>query len=147
MGWFVVLLAVLAGAANPVQAGANAELNRSSHHPVWAGIAVYCIGLAGLLLIQLFIKDAFPDRQAFSAVPWWAWLGGIISIASTMAGLLLAHKLGSGIFTGVSITAATVCSVLLDHMGWLGFSKHPASPLRIAGAVLMVGGLWLIARF
>jgi len=147
MSWLLVLLAVLSGAANPVQSGANAQLNRSITHPVWAGIIVYSIGLAGMLLLQLFARGGFPSHENLVAVPWWAWLGGIISIASTMAGLMFAQKLGSGIFTGVSLTAALSCSLLLDHMGWLGFSKHLASPLRLVGAALMIGGLWLVARF
>jgi transporter family-2 protein len=147
MEWLLVLFAILSGAANPLQAGANAQLNRSTQHPVWAGVAVYAFGLAGMLLIQLFVRDAFPLRTQLAAAPWWAWFGGFISIASTMAGLMFAQRLGSGVFTGASITAALVCSLLLDHMGWLGFSRHAASPMRLVGAALMISGLWCIARF
>ena len=64
-----------------------------------------------------------------------------------MAGLLLAHRLGSGVFTGLSVTAAILVSVVLDHFGLLGFKVHPASAMRIVGCVLMIGGLWLVSRF
>jgi len=147
MEGLVLLIALLAGASNPLQSGSNAQLYRSTTHPLWSGITVYLTGLAGMLLLQLFVREAFPNRAQIVSVPWWAWLGGLISIASTMAGLTLAHKLGSGVFTGASVTAALVCSLLLDHMGWLGFSKHTASPMRLLGGALMIAGLWFIARF
>jgi transporter family-2 protein len=82
-----------------------------------------------------------------AGVSRWAWVGGLISIASSMAGLLLAQKMGSGIFTGTSLTAALVTSVMLDRFGPVGFKQHTASPARMAGCALMVVGVWLISGF
>ena len=147
MPWVLFLLALAAGAANPFQSGTNAQLNRQLESPVWAGIIVYASGLLGLLLVQLVLREPFPTTARFAQVNGWAWLGGLVSILSTMAGLTLAQKLGSGVFTGLSITAAIVVSVLLDQFGWIGFRQQTASPGRIAGCAFMVVGIWLVARF
>lgn len=147
MVWLVYLLALAAGAANPFQSGTNAELNKQMGQPVWAGLAVYASGFAGLLLVQLFLREAWPTGGRMMQVSWWAWMGGVISIASTMAGLVLAQKLGSGLFTGLSITAALVVSVVLDQFGWIGFKQHTASPGRLVGCGLLIAGVWLVARF
>jgi transporter family-2 protein len=147
MPWVLFLLALAAGAANPLQSGSNAQLNRQLLSPVWAGILVYATGLLGLLLVQLFLRQPFPTTQRFAQVDGWAWLGGVVSIASTMAGLTLAQKLGSGVFTGLSVTAAIAISVLLDQFGWIGFRQHSASPGRFIGCGLMILGMWLVARF
>jgi transporter family-2 protein len=64
-----------------------------------------------------------------------------------MAGLTLAQKMGSGVFTGVTVTSAIVVSILLDNYSLMGFKQHPASITRIAGAALMIVGLWLVAKF
>ncbi len=146
MSWLVFLVAIGAGMANPFQSGTNAELNKQMGSPMWAGVVVYATGLLGLLLFQVFLREAFPDGGRLHAVSWWAWAGGLISIASTMAGLTLAQRLGSGTFTGISVTAALVCSVVLDQMGAIGFRQHAASPLRMAGCALMIGGVWMISR-
>jgi transporter family-2 protein len=82
-----------------------------------------------------------------ASVPWWAWLGGLVSVLSTFTALTIAQRMGSGLFTGASVTASLVVSVLLDHFGLLGFRQHTASPARVAGCALMVAGLWVIARF
>ena len=146
MPWVLFLLALAAGAANPLQSGSNAQLNRQLVSPVWAGIIVYASGLFGLLIVQLFLRQPFPAAVRFSRVDGWAWIGGPVSIASTMAGLTLAQKLGSGLFTGLSITAAIAVSVILDQFGWLGFRPHTASPGRLIGCGLMILGTWLVTR-
>ncbi len=147
MTWIVVLLAIGAGLANPFQAGTNAELNKQLGAPLWAGVVVYGTGLLGLLLMQVFLREAFPAVGRAGSVSWWAWGGGLISIASTMAGVTLAQRMGSGAFTAITITAALVCSVVLDQMGWIGFRQHTASPWRLIGCGLMVAGVWMISRF
>lgn len=146
MSWLLFLFALAAGTANPFQSGLNAELNKRLAAPVWTTLFVYASGLAGILLLQLILRHPTPTSR-IAQVPWWAWLGGLVSIISTVIGLSIAQKLGSGIFTGASLTASLITSVLLDNYGLIGFKPHPASPLRIAGCALMIAGVWLIARF
>jgi transporter family-2 protein len=133
--------------ANPAQAGANAELRKSSGDAIFSALVVYASGLVFVALALLVTRHLWPGKETLAHVPWWAWLGGVLSIASTLAGITLAQRLGSGVFTGITITASLVISILFDHYGWLGFKEHPASWPRIAGACLMVSGLWLVSRF
>lgn len=146
MQWLFMLFAAVAGALNPFQ-NVNAELHKHWQQPLWTTAWVYLSGLAGVMLLQAVLRQPLPPHEALHAVPWWSWLGGLVSIGATMIGLMYAQQLGSGIFTGVSITASVCVSVLLDHMGWIGFKPHPASPGRIVGAALMVVGVWLVSRF
>ncbi len=141
------LFAAAAGAANPAQAGANAQLNKGLAAPVWTAAFVYASGLAFVLFLELLLREVWPgNRLASDGLRWWAWTGGILSIGSTMAGLTLAQKMGSGTFTGVSLTAALLSSIVLDQFGWMGFRPHPVNALRIAGAGLMISGIWMVAK-
>jgi transporter family-2 protein len=139
--------AAIAGAMNTIQAGANAQLRKSLDQPILAGLAVYVSGMLLLLILLPFVRTAPFDWSRVAQAPWWAWCGGILSIGSTMAGVLLARKLGSAAFTAATLTFSLICSVLLDHFGFVGFEVHRASPLRIIGCVLLISGLVLIARF
>jgi transporter family-2 protein len=143
--WIMFLVTLVAGAANPFQGATNAELNKQLHQPLWAAIVVYSSGLVGLLLAQLFVRAPFPEAQAGGA-HWWAWLGGAISLFSTLIGLMFTQRLGSGLFTSLSITASLLTSVLLDQFGLVGLRQHPASPARVVGCGLLVAGVWLVAR-
>ena len=147
MLWLTYVIAIASGAANPFQSGTNAELNKQFGQPVWAGIVVYATGLGGLLLVQLFLRQPLPGAERVGTVHWWAWFGGLISIASTMAGLMLAQRLGAGVFTGLTITASVLTSVALDHFGLIGFRQHAASPMRMVGCALLIGGIWIVGRF
>ena len=145
MAWLAIVIALLAGVANPFQSATNGQLNKQLHQSVWAGIVVYATGLMGMLIIQAFARQPIPLAKA-GAVTWWAWMGGAISILSTIAGLLVVQKLGSSVFTSLSITASLVVSVLLDQFGLLGLRHHPASPARWIGCGLLVAGVWLVSR-
>jgi transporter family-2 protein len=147
MQWVAILFALLAGAANPFQSGANAELKRQFAQPLWAAMWVYASGLLVVFLMQVFARESVPTGAQATATHWWAWTGGLISIVATLAGLMFAQRLGSAIFTGLSITASVIVSIALDHFGLLGFKQHAASPLRLLGSALMVGGIWLVCRF
>jgi transporter family-2 protein len=141
------LFSILAGMANPIQAGANAELKKTTGTAIFAAGTVYVTGLCGMLIIQLIVREGWPTFEKLGRTPWWAWMGGLLSIGSTMASALFAQRLGSGVFTGISVTASLVTSMLLDNYGIVGFKEHHASPLRILGCALMIGGLWLAAKF
>ena len=146
MTWLIALIALASGAANPFQGATNAQLNKQTHSPLWAGIIIYATGLLGLLLVQLFARQAFP-ASSLSKVNWWAWTGGLISLISTIVGLTLTQKLGSGLFTGLSLTAGMLTSVLLDQFGLVGLKQHSASPGRLIGCGLLVAGIWCVAKF
>jgi bacterial/archaeal transporter family-2 protein len=45
------------------------------------------------------------------------------------------------------VSGQVMCSVLLDHFGWIGFDTHPAGVGRVVGCALMLVGFVLIARF
>lgn len=141
------LLAAAAGAANPAQAGANAQLKKSLDQAIVAALAVYLSGLIGVLIIQAVVRQAWPDSGRFVRTPWWAWMGGLLSIASTMSGITFAEKMGSGVFTGLTVTASLATSIVLDNFGWIGFKVHPVSWPRLLGCGLMIAGLWLMAKF
>lgn len=142
---FAIVLAILAGAANPFQSGTNAELNKQLGTFLWSGAIVYASGLFGVLVLEALVRQTLPLPK-FSSVPAWAWFGGLISIAPTLAGVTLAQRLGAGVFTGLSVTAALATSIFLDHFALIGFRQHTASPARIAGCTLMIIGLWIVAR-
>jgi transporter family-2 protein len=71
-------------------------------------------------------------------IPWWARSGGLLSIGLTLTGLTLAQKLGSGLYTGLTLTASLLASIALDHFGLAGFKPHSVTSLRGAGAGLLV---------
>ena len=148
MPWILWGLALLAGALNTVQSGTNATLNKVLGQPVLAALAVYAGGVAGALLASPFLGLSWHGLGGRAAqVPWWGWIGGLLGAVYVLVTLTSAQKLGAGPYTALTLTAAVVTSVLLDHFGLVGFEVRSLSLLRVLGCALMVGGVVLIARY
>ena len=129
MTWLFFLAALLGGVANPFQSGANAQLNKELARSLWATIFVYAFGLGILLVIQIFARQEIPQAK-LASLTWWTWLGAPVSLVSTFVALTVAQKMGSGLFTGATVTASLITSIFLDHFGLLGFKQHPLSVAR-----------------
>lgn len=141
------LIALLAGVLNTVQAGANTTLNKVLGQPVLVALTVSVANALVYLAAAPFLGLGWPGSGRVSQVPWWAWLGGVMGGAYVLAVILLAGRLGAAVFTGLTVTAGLITSVLLDHYGWVGFTQHPAGLWRILGCGLMIAGVALISLF
>jgi hypothetical protein len=92
------------GSFSAVQAGANAQLRKSLDQPLLAALCVYGSALIALLIALPFTRLSGIAQSKVAEVPWWAWVGGLLSIMSTMGGLMLAEKMGSMFFTATTVT-------------------------------------------
>ena len=146
MQWAFLVLAVVAGVLNTVQAGANTALKKAMGAPAWAALIVLTVAWLAALAAALLSNQRFPGLQAASSAPWWAYIGGVCGVTYVFSMLTVADKLGAAVFMALTVTMAVITSLILDHWGLLGFEVHRAGWLRIAGGVMMVGGLALIAR-
>lgn len=147
----LLVFAVVAGVLNTLQSGSNSTLNKRLEHPLASATVVYLGGLTALALgwlgAQLLGRGGLPAADRAAQVPWWGWIGGTLGLAFVFGTLLVAPKVGAAVYTAFSVTAAVITSLLLDHFGWMGFQQHHAGPGRIGGAVLIIAGLALIAKF
>ncbi|MCR0983914.1 DMT family transporter [Roseomonas populi] len=143
------ILAAIAGVLNMLQSGSNATLNgKLEAGPVVPALVVYLVGILGVLAASPFIgKPAEGLLRNAGTVPWWGWIGGLLGAFYVVVTLTQAKAMGAGPFTAVTLTAAVVASLVLDHFGLLGFDVHPISALRLLGGALMVAGVVLVARF
>ena len=135
-----------AGALTSVEAGANAKLTNALGGPWWAAILFSLISLGLLMVGAVVLAGPFPSAQV-AQVPWWGWLGGAISAVYILSMLIAPGQLGSGLFTGLTVTAAVIASIALDHFGLVGFKQHTAGIGRLIGAVLMIAGIVCVAVF
>ena len=145
---FLYAFALAAGIANAFQAGANATLSKSLHQPFLAGLLT--VGVSALALAATGLASgrlAWPSASAFGTVPWWAWIGGILSAALLLSQLFVANAIGAGPFLGLIVVAGTVTSLLIDHYGLVGFKVHELNLWRVIGGALMSLGVLLVALF
>jgi bacterial/archaeal transporter family-2 protein len=113
---------------------------------VISALVVYAGGRLGVLATAPFIgKSAGALMVNASSVPWWARIGGLMASVYVVATLTVSKGMGAGAFTAVTLTAAVVTSLALDHYGLLGFDVHPINWPRVASGTLMIVCVTLVA--
>ena len=98
-----------------------------------------------VLLLAAFRVD-WPTREQFSAVPWWAWLGGTLGAAYVATATFTGPRLGALLLLALTVGGQMIASIVVDHYGLLGFAREPVDATRLVGVVLLLGGIFLIAR-
>jgi transporter family-2 protein len=138
---------ILGGALQTCGAAMNAQLFQSLQNKWLANAVSFALILAFFLCVFAIFPNPLPTGDGISKMPWWAPLGGLVGAVQVYAGLTLVHKVGAGPFVGLTVTAALITSLVLDHYGWFHMPVHAINLWRILGALLMVGGVTLIAKF
>jgi len=138
LSWLFFAVAFLVGALIPLQTGTNARLKEAFGEALPAVIVSSSIGIILLVALTLGARTPWPSLAS---------LGGALGAVYAVATVLLARELGAAPLTALVVTGQLVCSVMLDHFGWVGFTEHAAGMGRIVGCLLMIAGFFLIARF
>ena len=145
--WLYLLLAFVAGAVIPFQAGANAQLAHWLHSPFRAAFANFLIGTIALLLLAVVVVRQYPSAHRLADAPWWVWVGGLLGAFYVAGAIVTAPKLGAATLIALVVAGQTVASLFVDQFGLFGFAERHISPGRIAGMLLVLGGVTLVRVF
>jgi transporter family-2 protein len=74
------------------------------------------------------------------------WAGRFVSVAYVIGSLHLGPKIGATLLLALILAGQMAMSLLVDHLGLLGFPQHPVNLARLAGVVLLVAGALLIVN-
>jgi transporter family-2 protein len=142
----IFLLALVAGAGLPIQAGFNAALAREAGRAEWAALVNFAVGTVALGAWLLASRAALPSASALGRAPAWAWAGGLLGAFYVSAITHAAPRLGVAVTLGLTVTGMMFASVALDATGGLGLAVRPVTGERILGAALLVAGVYLVRR-
>lgn len=142
----LTLVAVALGMLLTAQAGINSQLRTALGHPLVAAIVSFVIGTMGLLVASVLVRVKWPPLQQAAHVPWWGWIGGLFGAAYIAASVVLAPRLGAAVLIASIVAGQFFAALVMDQFGLLGFPRQAITPTRIAGAVLLFAGVYLIQR-
>lgn len=141
-------VAMLLGVLLTTQVGTNTMLGKTLDNPYFSAAMNMLTGLALTCLLVLIVSKPFPSAAVAQSVPWWNWVaGGMLGTTYLVGNILLAPKLGAAALVACVVTGQVLFALATDHFGWLGFEQHSINPGRVAGGLMIIGGLALVARF
>lgn len=146
MGWVYPFI-ILGGVLQTCGAAMNAQLFNSLTNRWLASTVSFALITAFFLCLFAMFPNPLPNAEGLANMPWWAPIGGLVGAVQVYAGLTLVQKVGAGPFVGFTVSAALIASLVLDHFGWFHMPVHAINVGRVVGALLMIGGIGLIARY
>lgn len=139
-------LTALAGATLAVQVGLNATMRGHAGSAMAAALVNFAVGTVFLLIAVLAGRNSLGTIAGAAGAPWWAWGAGILGGLYIAASAAFGPLIGGATFLALIVAGQMVAAIALDHYGWLGFPVRPLDATRAAGALLVIAGMFLLAK-
>ncbi|HMR90732.1 MAG TPA: DMT family transporter [Chitinophagaceae bacterium] len=147
MKYVWMLATLLIGALMPVQAILNTKLGRQTGGPLMGAMMSFIIGLFCLFILNLLINhQAVTQLKPGSTSPWWLWLGGLLGAVFVGYITWINPKQGVALTFALAVSGQIFASMVIDHYGLLGVAVRTITLEKIAGALLILTGLFLIKK-
>ena len=147
MNWFFLFLAFLIGISNAVQSGVNVQLRESLNNPILA--ALISFGIGTLVLTVAFVcfnKNPVPNITDFKEIPYTRFFGGLLGAFYVLTVVFIVRDIGPANMICLVVAGQMIAAMTIDHFGFQGFAVHQITLPRIAGAVLLIAGVYLILK-
>lgn len=133
--------AILVGTLGAVQIAVNGRLGQVMGSALAAAFVSFLVGAVGLLVVNLATRQRVRRPEK---LPAWTLTGGLLGAGFVLANAFNAPILGTSLAISITLLGQVIAGLVLDHGGYLGIAKRPASPLRLLGAALVVAGVVLV---
>jgi transporter family-2 protein len=138
------LLAAGAGVSFVFQQAVNANLRAEIGSPWWAGFISYLGGTLAMLAVAMALREPWLTGQTMARTSWMSWTGGLFGAIYIAISILLLPRLGAAMVVALIVLGQMLGALAFDHFALLGVPENPVSPMRLAGAALLVAGVVLI---
>ena len=147
MRYMLMLSTLFIGALLPVQAVLNTKLGKQTGGPLISSMLSFLVGLIFLFAINLLVNyTALSNMKLLSVSPRYLWLGGLLGAIYVSCVIFINQQQGVALTFALAIAGQIFISLLIDHFGLLGAYVRPMSMSKIVGALLIIGGLFLIKK-
>lgn len=136
------LSAAIAGVSMALQGSFNTALSKVIGL-MEANFVVHVIGTAALFVI-LCLGLGQGNLAGLGDAPWFAYLGGILSIVIIYTVMASISKLGVAVATSVIIVGQVSAALIIDHFGLFGLRAIPFTWWKLLGIVLLAAGAKLM---
>ncbi len=146
MQYGVMSATALVGASLAMQVGMAASMKGHAGSPLAAALVNFAVGTVFLFIAVALGRGSLAGLAQVGAAPWWAWCAGILGAFYITTSAAFGPVLGGATFLALIVAGQMVAALALDHYGLMGFPGRPLDAMRAAGALLVIAGMFLLAR-
>ena len=138
-----LLLALTAGITMAFQGSLNAVLSKAVGL-LEATFVVHLVGTITIVMTLLLLRLGKNGLVQIGQAPWYAVLGGVLSVVIIYTVVASISKLGVATATTAIIVGQVSAAVLIDHFGMFGLKQIPFTWWKLAGITLLATGAKLM---
>lgn len=138
-------LAMLSGVLMAVQGSLNAALSKVIGLMETTFI-VHLIGTVLLIIILFLLKLGRGNLYALPEAPWYAYLGGVVSIFIIYLVAASIPQVGMANATTAIIVGQVLTAIVIDHLGGFGMEQSAWQWNDLAGLTLLAIGAYLLLK-
>lgn len=136
------LIAAISGITMAIQGTLNSELYQKTS--IFAAtLIVHIIGTIISLVAVLIARVPILSTNWLS-IPWYLYLGGVLSVVITGLVALSIPKIGVCNATTAIIIGQVGMAILIDHLGLFGAERMTWNPWQLVGLLLFAAGAKLL---
>lgn len=145
--YIYLLIALLAGAMMPTQAGTNNKMATFVDSPVLSALISFAVGTVALFAYVILAGVPLSNLAGAKDAPAIAWVGGLLGAFFVAATVTLVPRLGVAMTFSVLIAGQMIVTLIIDHFGLFGVPVKEISIARFGGILLITAGVVLIRKF
>jgi len=139
---FPAIIAAISGITMAIQGTLNSQLYQKTSI-LAATLMVHIIGT--LVAVLAIIVTRVPVFQYnWLSIPWYLYLGGILSVVIVGLVALSIPKIGVCNATTAIIVGQVGAALIIDHLGLFGAERLAWNPWQLLGLVLFAAGAKLL---
>jgi transporter family-2 protein len=138
-----LLLAMVAGITMALQGALNTILGKAVGL-LEATFIVHVVGTITVVMALLLLRFGRNGLSQIGQVPWYAMLGGVLSVLIIYTVVASISKLGVATATTAIIVGQVSTAVIIDHFGMFGLKEIPFTWWKLVGIALLAGGAKLM---
>lgn len=141
----IYVLTMVLGVILTVHLAMNGKVGMALNNARVGNALFWCIGAVGAVLIGM---TGWHERglSGLSQVHPALLTAGLLGATLVFAIAWVIPQIGAGPMTFSLLAGQIVGGMVLSHYGWLGSPVQPISPVNVAGALVMLGGVFLATR-
>lgn len=137
-----LLIGIIAGVSMALQGSLNTILSKAIGL-LEATFVVHVIGVIALIVL-LLLRLGHGSLARMGEAPWYAYLGGLLSIVILYAVMASISKLGVSIATTAIIVGQVSTALIIDHFGLFGLQEIPFTWWKVLGIAFLATGAKLM---
>ena len=145
--YFLLLVALVAGAVLPVQTAVNNKMALSVGSPVLGALVSFAVGTLSILIYSVASGESLGSLSGSKEAPAIAWIGGLLGAFFVTATIILLPRIGVAMTISLIVAGQMITALVMDHFGLLGLEVRQITLLRVVGVALISLGAILIRKY